>query len=166
VDLAALARRTIESLEPLADREIVADLEPVMIAADPAKVERILENLLMNAVRHTTDDRTIWLRIEPEDGGALISVEDDGPGVPEDLKKVIFEPFRQGPITSPHSPGTGIGLSLVARFAELHGGRAWVEDRVGGGASFRVFIPDRSLVDSSVDGAASPEPVLDEASRA
>ena len=166
VDLGALARRTVESLEPLADRAIVADVAPLTLTADPAKLERILENLLMNAVRHTTADRTIWLRIQPEDGGALISVEDEGPGVPDELREVIFEPFRQGPTASPHSPGTGIGLSLVGRFAELHGGRAWVEDRVGGGASFRVFIPDRSLVDdgtdldpdSGADGEAQIEP--------
>ena len=129
----------------------MADVAPLTLTADPAKLERILENLLMNAVRHTAADRTIWLRIQPEDGGALISVEDEGPGVPDELREVIFEPFRQGPTASPHSPGTGIGLSLVGRFAELHGGRAWVEDRVGGGASFRVFIPDRSLVDSGTD---------------
>ncbi len=170
VDLAALAHRTIESLEPLADRAVVADLEPLMITADPAKVERILENLLMNAVRHTTADRTIWLRIDPEDGGALISVEDEGTGVPHELKKAIFEPFRQGPIMSPHAPGTGIGLSLVARFAELHGGRAWVEDREGGGASFRVFLPDRSLVESEEpsapnDGDASGGALVDEVTR-
>jgi signal transduction histidine kinase len=59
------------------------------------------------------------------------------------LRPVIFEPFRQG--ASPAAArgvGVGIGLSLVARFAELHGGRAWVEDREGGGASFRVFLRD------------------------
>ena len=84
---------------------------------------------------------TIWVRVSPTDGGATVIVEDDGPGVPPDLREAIFEPFRQGPTASPHSPGTGIGLSLVARFAELHGGRAWVEDRAGGGASFRVFLP-------------------------
>jgi signal transduction histidine kinase len=61
--------------------------------------------------------------------------------VPRHLQKAIFEPFRQGPTASPHSPGTGIGLSLVAMFAELHGGKAWVEERDCGGASFRVFLP-------------------------
>jgi signal transduction histidine kinase len=50
----------------------------------------------------------------------------------------VFEAFRKGKVDS---PGSGIGLSLVARFAELHGGRAWVQDRPGGGASFRVFLP-------------------------
>jgi hypothetical protein len=52
----------------------------------------------------------------------------------------VFEPFRQGPDAPTHSPGVGVGLSLVARFAELHGGRAWVEERIGGGAAFRVLL--------------------------
>jgi len=68
VDLGALARRTIESLEPLADRVILAEVAPVVLTADPAKIERILENLLMNAVRHTEADRAIWLRDNPRLG--------------------------------------------------------------------------------------------------
>jgi signal transduction histidine kinase len=68
-------------------------------------------------------------------------VEDEGDGVPLDLREAIFEPFSQGKIIE-HSPGTGIGLYLVARFAELHGGRAWVTDREGGGAAFHVVLPD------------------------
>jgi signal transduction histidine kinase len=121
---------------------VTCDAAPVVVRADPAKVERIVENLLMNAARHTGSDRRIWLRVEEVEGGALIAVEDDGPGVPEALRAEIFEAFRQGPTASPHSPGTGIGLSLVSRFAALHEGRAWVEERVGGGASFRVFLPE------------------------
>jgi signal transduction histidine kinase len=68
-------------------------------------------------------------------------VEDAGVGVPPHLQDAIFEPFRQGPQAKSHSPGVGVGLSLVLKFAELHGGRAWVEDRDGGGASFRVWLP-------------------------
>jgi hypothetical protein len=111
------------------------------VPVDGAKVERILENLVMNAVRHTARDVTIWVRVWAGGGGAFLAVEDDGPGVPDDLQSAIFEPFRQGPTATAHSPGTGIGLSLVAMFTELHGGRAWVEERAGGGASFRVFLP-------------------------
>jgi signal transduction histidine kinase len=95
----------------------------------------------MNAVRHTESEATVWVRVWSEDDGVILAVEDDGPGVPPDLQTAIFEPFRQGPTASAHSPGTGIGLSLVAMFTDLHGGRAWVQDREGGGASFRVFLP-------------------------
>ncbi|MGZ5293600.1 MAG: PAS domain-containing protein [Actinomycetota bacterium] len=153
-DIGALAERTLRSLDALADRIVVADVEAVVLRADPAKVERIVENLLMNAARHTTRDRCIWLRVEGVEGGGLIAVEDDGPGVPDELRTEIFEAFRQGPTASPHAPGTGIGLSLVARFAELHGGRAWVQERDGGGASFRVFLPDAT--EASDDRAGEP----------
>ena len=161
-DVGMLARRTIESLDQLAGREIASHAESVVIAIDPPKVERIVENLVLNAARHTPSDRRIWVRVEPMDEGVLISVDDDGPGVPEELRGEIFEPFRQGPTASPHAPGTGIGLSLVGRFAEMHGGRAWVTDREGGGASFRVFLPGQpGLAASGVTDAAVAVPHAD-----
>jgi signal transduction histidine kinase len=73
--------------------------------------------------------------------GVVLRVEDDGPGVAADERDRLFEPFERGERSAP-SPGLGVGLSLVARFADAHGGRAWVEDREGGGASFRVLFPD------------------------
>jgi PAS domain S-box-containing protein len=139
-DIAALARRTYESLE-LGERRVEVRTDPVVMDVDPAKVERIVENLLTNAMRHTPTEARIWLEIAPRDGGVLIRVDDDGPGVAQDLREVIFEPFQQGPSASSHSPGTGVGLSLVSRFAAVHGGRAWVQERPGGGASFNVFLP-------------------------
>ena len=75
--------------------------------------------------------------------GVLLTVDDEGPGIPDDLREGVFEPFRQAPNRPPHAPGVGIGLSLVAQFARLHGGRAWVERRAGGGSSFRVLLPER-----------------------
>jgi signal transduction histidine kinase len=140
-DLASIVGRTVESLDVLDQRSILVQTETVVVPVDAPKIERIVENLVMNAVRHTEPDVRIWVRLWSQDGGAVIAVEDDGPGVPVDLRHEIFEPFRQGPTSSAHSPGTGIGLSLVAMFADLHGGRAWIEDREGGGASFRVFLP-------------------------
>ncbi|HVM11801.1 MAG TPA: ATP-binding protein, partial [Actinomycetota bacterium] len=91
--------------------------------------------------RHTPADTPIWVRVSATERDVLIVVEDAGPGVPEELRTAIFRPFEQGTRGDGHSPGVGIGLSIVGRFAELHGGRAWVEERPGGGASFRVTLP-------------------------
>jgi PAS domain S-box-containing protein len=154
-DVGALARGTLATLETLSERRVRVSTDDVELEVDAAKVERIVENLLTNAVRHTPSDGTIWLRVEGLADGVMIVVEDDGPGVENELRTTIFEPFRQGPAAPSHAPGTGIGLSLVARFAELHGGRAWVEDRPGGGASFRVFLP-RSVA-ATVPALASVE---------
>jgi len=141
-DLAALVRRGLEETENPAGHRIEVDVEPITVSIDGAKVERIFENLLSNAIRHTPPDATIWVHAGGQDGGVLLVVEDEGPGVPPELHQAVFEPFRQAPgSAAEHSPGVGVGLSLVLRFAELHGGRAWMEDRPGGGARFSVFLP-------------------------
>jgi PAS domain S-box-containing protein len=140
-DVGALVQRVVAESELVADSRIRTACDPVTIPIDGAKVERIVENLLANTARHTPVDASIWIGVRAVEDGVLVTVEDDGPGIPPELRESIFEPFRQGPDAPAHSPGVGVGLTLVRRFAELHGGRAWVEDREGGGASFRVFLP-------------------------
>jgi PAS domain S-box-containing protein len=140
-DVAALVGRVATESELVPYDRLVMQLDTVVQLVDSAKVERIVENLLANAVRHASATATVWVRVEPDPAGVVIAVEDDGPGVPQELRETIFEPFRQGPDAPSHSPGVGVGLTLVRRFAELQGGRAWVQERNGGGASFRVFIP-------------------------
>ena len=140
-DVEAFVRRAIEDMDTH-DRDIEVDAHPGSVQIDPAKTERILENLVSNSLRHTPDRAKIWVHARTENGGLALVVEDDGPGVPPELREAIFEPFRQAPgSSSEHAPGVGIGLSLVRRFAELHGGTAWAEERPGGGASFHVFLP-------------------------
>jgi PAS domain S-box-containing protein len=141
-DMGALVRRVVQGSEVLGERPIRVDADLVVVAVDAPKVERIVENLLTNAARHTPPGTTVWIRVRGQDGGVLIAVEDEGPGIPKALRESVFEPFRQGPGRTSQSLGVGVGLSLVIKFTELHGGRAWVEDREGGGASFRVFLPD------------------------
>jgi len=143
-DVAALAKRIAEDWGLLSDRQPEVVAEPVTVSIDPAKVERIVENLLSNAARHTPPETPVWVRVErsPNGDGVLLAVEDAGAGIPEEFRDSVFEPFRQGPDAPPYAPGVGIGLTLVARFAELHGGKAWVEERPGGGSSFRVLIPE------------------------
>jgi PAS domain S-box-containing protein len=141
-DLAVLVSRIAEEWRQRSGRRLEVLVEPVVAWVDAAKVERIVENLLVNADRHTTPDTPVWVKLARRGEGVLLAVEDAGGGVPRELRAALFEPFRQGPGAPAHTLGVGIGLSLVARFAELHGGRAWVEDRPGGGASFRVLLPD------------------------
>jgi two-component system sensor histidine kinase KdpD len=140
-DVGALVRRVVSESELVSDARLRTDIRAHTQSVDVAKLERIVENMLANAVRHTPDGATIWVSLRPETDGVLLLVEDDGPGVPAELRESVFEPFRQGPDAPQYAPGVGVGLTLVRRFAELHGGRAWVEEREGGGASFRVFLP-------------------------
>jgi PAS domain S-box-containing protein len=145
VDLQEVTSAALEGM-PLEGRPFSLEVAPVRADVDAAQVERIIENLVANALRYTPAGSPIEVRIGPSDDGVLISVDDRGPGVPEDIRSQIFEPFRQGSATEAHSPGVGIGLSLVARFATLHGGRSWVESRPAGGASFRVWLKARTKV--------------------
>lgn len=150
VDVGALVRRVAEETE-LLGREVEVRTSSVVIEADGPKIERIVENLLVNAAKHTPSGTPVRVEVSGREDGAVIVVEDRGGGVPDDLKEAVFRPFERGAGGMGHAPGTGIGLSLVARFAELHGGRAWIEDRPGGGASFRVFLPAVSSPDGEVD---------------
>lgn len=145
-DVGALVRSLAEDSDLLRGRTVQIETVTVLIPVDAAKVERIVENLLGNTAKHTSPDARVWVRVEPTEGGALICIEDDGPGVPPDLREQIFEPFLQGTSRASHSPGVGVGLTLVARFAQIHGGKAWVQEREGGGASFRVFLPSEPVV--------------------
>ncbi len=160
-NLAALVRRVADELD-VGEHAVRIEAEEATVAVDPAKVERIVENLIANAAKYAPFGSLILVRVRPHRDGALISVDDAGPGIPPEEKDLIFEPFQRGRSSPDHAPGTGVGLSLVAQFADLHGGRVWVEDREGGGSSFRVYLP------SGPSGPDEPEhedaPPSDEAS--
>ena len=141
MDLGALLGRTVAESDVLEERTVHVQTEPIDAWIDESMVVRIVENLLVNAIKHTPPSSEIWVGARRVDKGVIVRVDDDGPGVAEDERDRLFQPFERGERSAP-SPGLGVGLSLVARFAEAHGGRAWVEDREGGGASFRVLFPD------------------------
>lgn len=138
VDLAELARRVLDETTA-ADHRLHLDAEAATTVADDALLERVVDNLVRNALKHTPAGTNIWVRTRAP---ARIVVEDDGPGVPADLHERVFEPFQQGPgQQATHAPGTGIGLSLAQRIVRLHEGQIALTDRPGGGARFVVTLP-------------------------
>lgn len=146
LDVGEVVRRVVIESDQIDNSQLTMNLDQVVIPVDASKIERIVENLLANTARHTPSNAHVWVSVRNHEEGALIKVEDSGVGVPAELREVLFEPFQQGPDAPQHSPGVGVGLTLVRRFAELHGGRAWIEERPGGGASFQVFLPGAPAV--------------------
>ena len=157
VDPAVVVRDAVDHVQKRCGRRIELDLASgLQVRVDVAKVERIVENLVGNAVKYTPDNADVTVRMQPDGRGIVIRVDDGGPGISSELRETIFEPFRRGQDVG--VPGTGIGLSLVDRFSRMHGGRAWVEERPGGGCRFQVYLP------SNVQAGAPQPPDGDAAS--
>jgi PAS domain S-box-containing protein len=150
-DLGALVQRMVERSDLADERPVRVEAEAVLASIDSPKVERIVENLLANLGRHTPAGSPVSISVSAESGGAAIVVEDSGPGVPDEFREAIFEPFQRG-IPGRGSQGVGVGLSLVRQLARLHGGNAWVEDGPGGGASFRVWLPAAAAAEHASSG--------------
>lgn len=141
VDLRELVDRVIQQIDP-EEHRIDVYVEADRAWVDGPKVERILENLVVNAVKYAPRRSDIWVSLLRSGPAELtLAVEQEGPPIPEEMRAALFEPFHRG--RSDHrAPGTGIGLTLVRQFAEIHGGKAWIEDRAGGGVSVKVTLAD------------------------
>lgn len=139
--LDVLADTFVRSLGP--DSQVIElDLAPVTIRCHQERVKRVMGNVLENAIRHTRAGSTVLVAVRPTEEGAELVVQDHGPGISDERKPRVFEPFTQGPETAASpNPGTGIGLALVAEFVRAHGGEVKVEDAPGGGARFIVALP-------------------------
>jgi signal transduction histidine kinase/putative methionine-R-sulfoxide reductase with GAF domain len=111
------------------------------IHADERKVKQVLLNLLSNAVKFTPEGGRIEVRAGIVDGVAQIAVTDSGVGIAADDQAAVFEEFRQVGAPSGKVEGTGLGLAISRKFVELHGGRIWVESRVGCGSTFTFTLP-------------------------
>jgi K+-sensing histidine kinase KdpD len=154
-DMEALVRRVVEETPDLANREVTVHAAHVVTAVDPALTEQMVETLLANAGRRAAPGNPVWVSVLEEPGGVVVAVDDSGPEIPSGLRQALFEALGDtGPVANQRARGA-TGLSLLSRLAEIHGGRAWVEERAGGGASFRVFLPD---VPQETVGAAPEEP--------
>jgi signal transduction histidine kinase len=106
----------------------------------PDKVERVLMNLLTNALRHTPSDGSVAVRVQPLPGEVRVAVEDTGEGLDGEARARMFERFWRGD-RSRTSPGAGLGLAISRGLVEAHGGRIWAEEREGGGARVCFTLP-------------------------
>jgi signal transduction histidine kinase/ActR/RegA family two-component response regulator len=146
VDLAAAARNAVIMLQTagrLAERRVSLDTTPAWIEGDQTRVEQIIGNLLVNAATYSDRGRTIRVRIAAEQNQAVLEVSDNGRGIaPEDLERV-FDLFYQADASVDRtSGGLGIGLTLVKRLAEMHGGTVSAQSPGRGkGATFTVRFP-------------------------
>ena len=116
------------------------DLEPVL--ADPHQIQRVLHNLIQNAIRHTPDDGAIV--VEAQDIGDMVQIDvaDTGQGVAEEDLDKVFERFYRGEKSrSREYGGTGLGLAIAKGIVEAHGGRIWVESSLGHGSRFSFCLP-------------------------
>ncbi|AEN10367.1 MULTISPECIES: MtrAB system histidine kinase MtrB [unclassified Streptomyces] len=166
IDLRTVVRRVIGGAEPLAERKgsrivVVGDEQPVVAEADPRRVERVLRNLVVNAVEHG-EGRDVVVRMGVAQGAVAVAVRDYGVGLkPGEATRVFNRFWRADPARARTTGGTGLGLSIAVEDARLHGGwlQAWGEP--GGGSQFRLTLP--RTADEPLRG--SPIPLEPEDSR-
>jgi two-component system sensor histidine kinase KdpD len=128
--------------ERLATHPVQVDL-PVdlpLVRVDAALIEQVLANLLENAVKHTPADTRIVLRVDREAEALTLSVEDNGPGLPQGDPQQLFAKFHRG-VPESSVGGVGLGLAICRAIVQLHGGRIWAERRPQGGSAFRFTLP-------------------------
>ncbi|MFI2783234.1 MtrAB system histidine kinase MtrB [Streptomyces sp. ALB3] len=166
IDLRTVVRRVIGGAEPLAERKgsrilVLGDEQPVVAEADARRVERVLRNLVVNAVEHG-EGRDVVVRMGVAQGAVAVAVRDYGVGLkPGEATRVFNRFWRADPARARTTGGTGLGLSIAVEDARLHGGwlQAWGEP--GGGSQFRLTLP--RTADEPLRG--SPIPLEPEDSR-
>jgi signal transduction histidine kinase len=156
--LGPVVREVLAEHAELAERstiEIVCgEVPPVTVVCAPGIVTSVLSNLLQNAIRYTTSSerRCVYVRVLEEEGVARVEVEDSGPGIAEEDRFVIFEPYVRRTATG--TSGLGLGLATVKRLVEAHGGRVGVDSHPGRGAIFWFTLP---LAEGSISWRPSPD---------
>jgi signal transduction histidine kinase len=150
----ALSRHEAQARQRGKSLELVPGDSLLAIDADYARLERVLDNLIENALVHAGDGGRVALGFERDDGSVRIHVDDTGPGIPPDMRERVFAKFFRVPGTT--EQGSGLGLSIVEDIVRAHGGQVGVESSALGGARFWFSIPENPR--SQDDGSDSSPP--------
>lgn len=142
VELSGLVADVIERVVSSRDapRVVVETAGVLVVGGDSPRLERVICNLVQNALKYTPRASRIEVRVEQRDDYARVSVIDSGPGLPPDLARRVFERFTRSPSTS-HHEGAGLGLFVSRKIIEAHGGRIGVDSVFGKGARFFFELP-------------------------
>ena len=155
-----LLRRVVADATPRAGNRrlrVRAPLDLPRPAIDPVRVEQVVRNLVDNAVKFSSVKGTIDISAARQEDAIVVTVKDDGPGVPPEYHDRVFERFFRVEREGSNVAGAGLGLAICKRFVELHGGRIELESRPGQGASFRFTLPlgEQNSVQESVSVSES-----------
>ena len=164
LDLSALVAHTLETFRATGrsgDYQLIQDLDAGWIEGDPTRLEQIASNLIDNALKYTPPGGRIEVRTWTENDDVVLSVRDTGVGISADLLPHVFDVFVQGSSTLDRAQGgLGIGLSLVRRLTELHGGSIEAESKgPGGGSTFTLRMP---RIEHQAAPAPDPAPAAQE----
>lgn len=141
-DLLAMAKETCAAKAAEAEVGLEFACDAVRLVVDPQRIVQVLTNLLDNAIAFSPAGGKIRVKVTGKPGRAHFCVSDEGPGVPEAFRPVIFERFRQAdPSVTRRKGGTGLGLAISRGIIEQHGGRIWLDDSAGAGATFCFELP-------------------------
>jgi signal transduction histidine kinase len=108
---------------------------------DPSRIQQVVRNLLANAVKFSPSSGTIFVRLRQVGEAMLLSVRDEGPGIPADEVESVFDKFVQSSKTKSNKGGTGLGLAICRELVTGHKGRIWAENNAGAGCIFYVELP-------------------------
>ena len=151
-----LAQQVVDAMQPMADAasiRLLVKSEITPVEADPDRLVQVITNLLSNAIKFSQPDSSVRVEVMPVEGGAQLSVVDEGRGIPTDKLESIFDRFQQVDASdSRQKGGTGLGLAICRTIVQQHGGRIWAEHNPVRGSTFRFFLPERSRLE------ALPEP--------
>jgi signal transduction histidine kinase len=147
IDLAVVVAAAVETIRPAATAKRIAIANEAaqpgpIVSGDAARLEQVVVNLLSNAVKFTPRAGRVFVRLHTTPTEAVLTVADTGEGIPADFLPHVFEPFRQHEAGSARHSGLGLGLAIVLRFVQLHGGSVSAHsDGPGRGAEFTIRLP-------------------------